>query len=49
MNIDKDYYGILGVSPHAEFVVIKAAYKALASRYHPDKSAGDTKKMNRDQ
>lgn len=32
-----DYYSVLGVSPQAEEVVIRAAYKALAQRYHPDK------------
>ena len=31
-------YEILGVSPHAEDIVIRAAYRALAQRYHPDKS-----------
>lgn len=37
----KDYYAALGLLPTAELVVIKAAYKALAQRYHPDKFAGD--------
>lgn len=37
----KDYYAVLGLLPTAELVVIKAAYKALAQRYHPDKFAGD--------
>ena len=36
-----DHYAVLGVSPDAEDVVIKAAYRALAQRYHPDKNAGD--------
>jgi curved DNA-binding protein CbpA len=36
-----DHYAILGVLPSAEDVVIKAAYKALAQRYHPDKYVGD--------
>ena len=49
MNIDpeKDYYGTLGVTPTAELAVIKAAYKALASIYHPDKNSSDdaTQKM----
>ncbi len=35
-----DYYAILGVLPNAEDVVIRAAYKALAQRYHPDKFTG---------
>jgi uncharacterized RDD family membrane protein YckC len=32
-----DLYAILGVSKDAEDVVIKAAWRALAQRYHPDK------------
>lgn len=36
MDIDKDYYAILGVLPSAEHIVIKAAYRALSKRYHPD-------------
>jgi hypothetical protein len=31
-----DYYAILGVTPEAEAVVIRAAYRALIRRYHPD-------------
>ena len=31
-----DYYSILGVSPAAEDVVIRAAYRALIRHYHPD-------------
>ena len=31
-------YEILGGSPQAEDIVIRAAYRALAQRYHPDKS-----------
>ena len=37
----KDHYAVLGLLPTAEMVVIKAAYKALAQRYHPDKFTGD--------
>ena len=36
----KDHYRILGVIQEAEDIVIKAAYRALAQRYHPDKWAG---------
>lgn len=36
MNFEKDYYGILGVLPNAPVDVIKAVYRALAKRYHPD-------------
>ena len=37
MTYTKDYYKTLGVLPVAEDIVIRAAYKALAQRYHPDK------------
>ena len=36
--IEKDLYAILGVLPNAEDIVIAAAYRVLASRYHPDKN-----------
>jgi len=42
----KDYYAILGVVPSAEDVVIRAAWKALVHRYHPDRFAGDVAKAN---
>ncbi|SCJ05945.1 Chaperone protein DnaJ [uncultured Ruminococcus sp.] len=32
----KDYYNILGVNVNSPNEVIKAAYKALAKKYHPD-------------
>ncbi len=35
--MQKDYYKTLGVMQDAEDIIIKAAYKALAQRYHPDK------------
>jgi len=37
----KDYYAILGVTPSTEEIVIRAAWKALAQRYHPDRFGGD--------
>jgi curved DNA-binding protein CbpA len=36
-----DHYSTLGVLPEAEGIVISAAYRALAQRYHPDKFPGD--------
>jgi hypothetical protein len=42
-----DYYAILGVNPTAEDVVIRAAYKALAQRYHPDRFAGSKEEAHR--
>ena len=36
-----NYYAILHVLPSAEIDVIKAAYKALARKYHPDTFNGD--------
>ena len=34
--VARDYYAILGVTPTSEDVVIRAAYRALMRRYHPD-------------
>jgi hypothetical protein len=33
-----DHYGILGLARHAEAVVVKAAYRAMVSLYHPDRN-----------
>jgi len=41
MNVNKDYYATLGLTPSADSVVLRAAFKALAQRYHPDKSGID--------
>ena len=38
---DLDYYAVLGVLPDAEEVVVAAAYRALAKRYHPDHWHGE--------
>jgi len=37
IGTEPDYYGTLGVAHDAEDVVIRAAYRALMQRYHPDK------------
>lgn len=42
-----DHYGVLGVLPEAEEIVITAAYRALAQRYHPDKWRGDPAEAHR--
>jgi hypothetical protein len=34
----RSLYDVLNVSPHAEAVVIEAAYKALIKKYHPDQA-----------
>lgn len=46
MEARKDYYAILSVLPTAEDVVIRAAYKALAHRYHPDRYDGSSDEAN---
>ena len=47
INKEKDYYAILGVTPNAEDVVIRAAYKALMQRYHPDRSSEGGNETNK--
>ncbi len=42
-----DHYGTLGILPDAEEVVITAAYRALAQRYHPDRWSGDEGEAHR--
>lgn len=37
MTSNKNFYQTLGLLKDADDVVIKAAYKALAQKYHPDK------------
>lgn len=40
MHHAMDLYAELGVTPQAEPEVIRAAYRALARRYHPDRQMG---------
>jgi hypothetical protein len=47
MNPEFDYYAVLGILPDAEDVVVVAAYRALASRYHPDRWKGDVAEATR--
>ena len=44
---DNDLYAVLGVLPDAEEVVVSAAYRALANRYHPDRWRGDPDEAHR--
>lgn len=41
MRVDVDHYLILGVPRTADPAAIRAAYVALAKRYHPDVAVGD--------
>ena len=42
----RDYYAILEVSPSASLEVIRASYRALGRRYHPDnRETGDAEKF----
>ena len=37
----ENYYLVLGISPNAGFAEIKAAYRQLAKKYHPDYNPGN--------
>ena len=39
-QLSEDYYRILGLGIDAEHEEIKAAYRILAQRYHPDPKGG---------
>ncbi len=41
----KDYYYVMGLNHTAEPEVIKAAYRALCTLYHPDKNPGIDEKF----
>jgi curved DNA-binding protein CbpA len=39
MNRFQDHYAVLGVAPSAAPEVIRAAYRVLAQRHHPDRNS----------
>jgi curved DNA-binding protein CbpA len=39
-----NYYRILGVDNNAELIIIRAAYKTLIQKYHPDKAKDDSER-----
>lgn len=41
MDFTEDYYAVLGILPSADEAIIKAVYRALAKKWHPDTFAGD--------
>ena len=47
-QIEKDYYKILDIPSHATSEEIKAAYRALAKKYHPDVRSSDDTPGERD-
>ena len=42
-----DHYEILGVNPTASHEEIRAAYRRLAQRYHPDRAQGNESRFRR--
>ncbi len=42
-----NYYEILEISPRASPAVLRAAYKSLIQRFHPDRNPGDTEASER--
>ena len=43
----RDPYQVLGVAKNASAKDIKAAYRKLAKKYHPDQNANDPKAQER--
>jgi curved DNA-binding protein CbpA len=44
VDYSKDYYAILGILPSADEAIIKAVYRALAKKWHPDTFVGDKRR-----
>lgn len=47
MSQQPDHYQVLGVSPDAEDVVVRGAYRAMMHKYHPDRFAGSAAEGDR--
>jgi curved DNA-binding protein CbpA len=45
VSTDFDAYKLLQVDPQADDIVVEAAFRALARRYHPDNHGGDSQRM----
>jgi molecular chaperone DnaJ len=45
--VEKDYYGVLGVSKDADQATITKTYRKLARQFHPDANPGDAKAEDR--
>ncbi|KAF4551404.1 DnaJ domain-containing protein 9 [Elsinoe fawcettii] len=46
-ELDADFYAVFGVNSSATQAEIKKAYRRLVLAYHPDKTSGDTSKLNK--